>query len=397
MDSFEQENGGESVVIVGGGIGGLATALALHRKGFENVTIYERSNSLRTEGTGLGIYANGWRALDQLGVGSVVLFDEDKVQNMPFPADEARCVKRRDLINALVNALPPNTIRFGHNLVDVEMDPRTGSPVLQFQDGNSVRAKAVIGCDGSNSIVANFLGLKPPTLYSGGAIRGLTYYPKGHSFPPLFRAVKRTKGDSITVSRIPIDTQFVYWFVAVPLSQIDGKFPEDRELSKQATLKIIKDYPNEEVEMVDKSELKLLSFTRLRYCHPWEILTSNFHKGSVTVLGDAMHVMCPFTGQGGSAALEDALVLARNLSQKVDILNHSKGGRVIISEKEIEKAFDQYVKERRMRIVRLTTQTYLIDVLLGRRSSLTKFIAVLMLLTLFRDPTRHTKYDCGKL
>ncbi|CAI9114979.1 OLC1v1015810C2 [Oldenlandia corymbosa var. corymbosa] len=355
---------------------------------------------------------------------------------MPFPADEARCVKRRDLINALVNALPPNTIRFGHNLVDVEMDPRTGSPVLQFQDGNSVRAKvhleissiqlffslkpmtinemesfsccfsncgsyscrqAVIGCDGSNSIVANFLGLKPPTLYSGGAIRGLTYYPKGHSFPPLFRAVKRTKGDSITVSRIPIDTQFVYWFVAVPLSQIDGKFPEDRELSKQATLKIIKDYPNEEVEMVDKSELKLLSFTRLRYCHPWEILTSNFHKGSVTVLGDAMHVMCPFTGQGGSAALEDALVLARNLSQKVDILNHSKGGRVIISEKEIEKAFDQYVKERRMRIVRLTTQTYLIDVLLGRRSSLTKFIAVLMLLTLFRDPTRHTKYDCGKL
>ncbi|CAI9114980.1 OLC1v1015810C3 [Oldenlandia corymbosa var. corymbosa] len=312
-------------------------------------------------------------------------------------ADEARCVKRRDLINALVNALPPNTIRFGHNLVDVEMDPRTGSPVLQFQDGNSVRAKAVIGCDGSNSIVANFLGLKPPTLYSGGAIRGLTYYPKGHSFPPLFRAVKRTKGDSITVSRIPIDTQFVYWFVAVPLSQIDGKFPEDRELSKQATLKIIKDYPNEEVEMVDKSELKLLSFTRLRYCHPWEILTSNFHKGSVTVLGDAMHVMCPFTGQGGSAALEDALVLARNLSQKVDILNHSKGGRVIISEKEIEKAFDQYVKERRMRIVRLTTQTYLIDVLLGRRSSLTKFIAVLMLLTLFRDPTRHTKYDCGKL
>lgn len=56
-------------VIVGGGICGLATALGLHRKGIKSVVL-ERSEELRTTGSGIAIQANGWIALDQLGVGS---------------------------------------------------------------------------------------------------------------------------------------------------------------------------------------------------------------------------------------------------------------------------------------------------------------------------------------
>lgn len=57
------------IVIVGGGICGLATALALHRKGIKSVVL-ERSESLRATGAGIAVHTNGWRALDQLGIGS---------------------------------------------------------------------------------------------------------------------------------------------------------------------------------------------------------------------------------------------------------------------------------------------------------------------------------------
>ncbi|CAA2968941.1 monooxygenase 1-like [Olea europaea subsp. europaea] len=62
MDSAEE------IVIVGGGICGLPLALALHRKGLRSI-ILEKSETLRDTGP-IGIRANGWRALDQLGVAS---------------------------------------------------------------------------------------------------------------------------------------------------------------------------------------------------------------------------------------------------------------------------------------------------------------------------------------
>ncbi|GKV35151.1 hypothetical protein SLEP1_g43455 [Rubroshorea leprosula] len=57
------------IIIVGGGICGLATALALHRKGIKSLVL-ERSETLRETGAAIGIHTNGWRALDQLGVAS---------------------------------------------------------------------------------------------------------------------------------------------------------------------------------------------------------------------------------------------------------------------------------------------------------------------------------------
>ncbi|KAJ4713912.1 FAD-dependent urate hydroxylase-like [Melia azedarach] len=57
------------IVIAGAGICGLSTSLALHRKGIKSVVL-ERSERLRETGSGIAILANGWRALDQLGVAS---------------------------------------------------------------------------------------------------------------------------------------------------------------------------------------------------------------------------------------------------------------------------------------------------------------------------------------
>ncbi|CAI9114976.1 OLC1v1015805C1 [Oldenlandia corymbosa var. corymbosa] len=387
ISGFNGENE-HDIAIVGGGIGGLATAIALHRKGFKDVAVYEKSDCLRAGGTAISISANGWRALDQLGVGDhlrdkanliqgrqEVLLDQNRVQNLPFWSGEVRCLKRSDLINALADALPSNTTRFNCDLVSVQV---------------------VVGCDGSNSEVANFVGLKPASLCSLGSIRGLTNYPNGHPFPPQFTVTKRNKADGKLFGRFPIDDKLVYWFIYIPISPKDGKFPDDLELMKQATLRQIEGYPANEIEMVEKCEVDSLSFTRLRYRHPWEILVGKFRKGSVTVLGDAMHVMGPFLGQGGSATLEDAVVLARNMARKIGILNHKSGarGKLITSQKKIEEALYHYVKERKMRIMLLATNTYIIGLLTGPTPLVAKLIALMVLWVLFKDPA---SYDCGKL
>lgn len=54
---------------------------------------------------------------------------------------EARCLRRSDLIDTLYNALPPDVVKFGHQIVSVKLDPETSYPVVQLQDGSSIAAK----------------------------------------------------------------------------------------------------------------------------------------------------------------------------------------------------------------------------------------------------------------
>ncbi|XVE92145.1 hypothetical protein REPUB_Repub01dG0071900 [Reevesia pubescens] len=113
-----------------------------------------------------------------------------------------------------------------------------------------------------------------------------------------------------------------------------------------------------------------------------------FRRGTVTVAGDAMHVMGPFLGQGGSAAMEDAVVLARSLA-----LNMKEQ----IGTQKVEEALDAYMKERRMRLLGLSAQTDLNGLMLDTSSLLVKFVIICLILVLFSNPIGHSKYDCGSL
>lgn len=68
----------------------------------------------------------------------------------------------------------------------------------------------MIGCDGANSVVADFLGLKPPKFFSLSEVRGFTEYPSGHDFNNEFVQVW---GENSIIGRIPMDNKLVYWFV----------------------------------------------------------------------------------------------------------------------------------------------------------------------------------------
>ncbi|KAK1274919.1 hypothetical protein QJS04_geneDACA016761 [Acorus gramineus] len=73
-------------------------------------------------------------------------------------------------------------------------------------------------------------------------------------------------------------------------------------------------FPSHLVDMVRRVDLDSLSLNGIRYRPPWDMALRTFQRGTVVVAGDAMHVIAPFTRQGGSATIEDIIVLARGLA-----------------------------------------------------------------------------------
>jgi len=70
--------------------------------------------------------------------------------------------------------------------------------------------QVLIGCDGSNSVVAKSLGLESPKLFPMYSVRGFTNYPTGHLYGSNGF---RLREDQVSFGRIPVDDKLVYWFV----------------------------------------------------------------------------------------------------------------------------------------------------------------------------------------
>ncbi|KAL5845595.1 hypothetical protein ACOSQ3_009119 [Xanthoceras sorbifolium] len=90
--------------------------------------------------------------------------------------------------------------------------------------------------------------------------------------------------------------------------------------------------------------------------------------------------------------MEDAVVLARCLARKMQA-----NVNMYHEMKEVEEGIDKYVKERRMRLVQLSTQTYLLGSLVDNWSSIVRFMIILLLALLFRNPFGHNRYNVGRL
>nr|XP_010930395.1 monooxygenase 1 [Elaeis guineensis] len=396
------------VVVVGGGICGLATALALHRKGVKSLVL-ERSERIRATGAAIGIFMNGWCALDRLGVGAVlrdktipipeiheVLYHKSTMQVKSTRMEELRCLKRSDLIQVLFDNLPVDSVRLGCQIVAVERDPSTSFPILYVHDGSIIKAKVVIGCDGSNSVISKSLGPGALNVLPNCVIRGLTNYPNGHNLETRF--FRHLDVGYMSYGRIPIDDNLVHWFVDWPYPDRDTDAPKDPKFLMELAMQQIKDNPAEMIEMVEGSDPSSLHLTRIRYRSPWHLVFGNLRRGTMTVAGDAMHMMGPFLGQGGCLALEDAVVLARNLARAMPM--GLEGSRVGDGElkKRIETALENYVRERKPRVLRLAMQSMLLAISISSPSKIKRLLSLALLVVFFGGASLgYTRFDCGPL
>ncbi|CAL5021419.1 unnamed protein product [Urochloa decumbens] len=240
-------------------------------------------------------------------------------------------------------------------------------------------------------MVAKYLGLSPSKPAPCMLLRGLTRYPHGHPFGTCFQ---RLKYKDFFLGSAPVTNNLVNFFVAIWHPSVDATKDVHIHTRKDFVLEKLKDHCSEDIiEMVrDLDPKSLILQTKIWYRPPWQVMFSSFRKGTTTVAGDAMHVMGFYIGQGGSAALEDSIVLARSLSRAAA----GSGGRELC-EKKISVAMGEYVRERRMRLVRLSLESFALRTMLATKSLLIKLACLAIVAVLGTKSNKHANYDCGRL
>ncbi|XP_018825188.1 monooxygenase 2 isoform X1 [Juglans regia] len=344
----------EEIVIVGAGIGGLATALSLHRLGLRSLVL-EQAESLRTGGTSLTLFKNGWRVLDAIGIGNdlrgqfleiegmVVKSEEGReLRSFRFKdedeSQEVRAVERRILLETLANQLPPGAVHFSSKLAKIERT-ENGEIMLELVDGTRLFTKILIGCDGIRSSVAKWMGFSEPRYVGHCAFRGLGFYPEGQPFEPK---VNYIYGRGLRAGYVPVSPTKVYWFICFNRPSPGPKISDSFVLKNQAK-ELVRNWPSDLMKIIDLTPDDTIIRTPLVDRWLWPAISPAASDGQVVLVGDAWHPMTPNLGQGACCALEDAVVLARKLANAIKSETES-----------VEGALRSYGTERWPRVFPLT-------------------------------------------
>ena len=311
------------VLIIGGGIGGLTTAIALRRKGID-AEVYERSPEVRDVGAGISLWPNAVKALRKLELGdaldaislvnregAVRRWDGLYLSRTPLRELEQRLgggvivVHRAELLDMLARSLGPANIHLDHTCARIDQDP--GGVTATFANGATARGDALAGADGLRSMVRTSLGHQDPLRYSG--------YTAWRAVAP-FDSTGLTPGETWGCGRrfgmLPVKGGRVYWFATSNAPEGESDAAGGR---KAQLLSYFKGW-HEPVEALiraagDDAILRNDIYDR-QPLREWG-------RGRVTLLGDAAHPMTPNLGQGGCQAIEDALELAAQLSAATNV------------------------------------------------------------------------------
>ncbi|TMW86425.1 hypothetical protein EJD97_021398 [Solanum chilense] len=400
----------ENIVIVGAGIAGLATSLALHRLGLRSIVL-ESADSLRATGFALALWTNAWRALDALDIGdslrqrslSITGFKGFSAESgapmteVSFVGNnsveyESRCVRRKDLLETLANELPQGAIRYSSKVDSVEESGPL--KLVHLADGCTIRTKALIGCDGVNSVVANWLGLQKPVYSGRSAIRGFVEYPEKHGYQPKFHAYF---GGGVRFGFLPSDEKSLYWFCTFTPSVVhfDGNTEQDPMKLKQFVLNKASNVSKELSTVIHRTTLDSISIAQLKLRVPWNVLFGNILKNNVCVVGDALHPMTPDLGQGGCSALEDSVVIAKCLAEAlIKPITEQEDDESM----RIRKGLEKYAKERRWRSFTFISAAYLSGFIQESDNKIISFLRQHFLAGVTISVTlKIANFDCGKL
>ncbi|GAB2253152.1 hypothetical protein Droror1_Dr00005999 [Drosera rotundifolia] len=402
------------IVIVGGGIAGLATALGLHRSGLRSLVL-ESSDRLRVTGAAFATWTNAWRALDALGIGDILRSHHVRHQGLvtmstemgirtstiPFMnkdgsgEHEVRCVKRKVLLETLAKELPENTIRFSSKLVSIEDSGHF--KLMHLADGSVIKAKVVIGCDGVNSPVSRWLGFKKAAYVGRSAMRGYAVFEGGHGFEPDFMLFS---GHGARYGILPCDETSLFWFFTFVPSGKDKQIEETPARMKEFVLNNLGKVPGEIRNVFASTKEDDIICSPLRNRAPWEILFGNVSKDNVCVTGDAFHPMTPDLGQGACSALEDAVVLARCLAEALSdrSVPDNRHPEEEVEHERIKMALKKYAKERKWRGADLVGTAHVLGRIQQSDERVISFIRDKFLSPILAAAVvKRTKFDCGQL
>jgi 2-polyprenyl-6-methoxyphenol hydroxylase-like FAD-dependent oxidoreductase len=310
------------VVIIGGGIAGLAAAISLRRIGFDAV-VKERADAFKEVGLGFIILPNGLAALDKLGAGEYVRANGAALTSATLRDDKGKiyrnedltdaiAVKRSTCIDGLLTQLPKEFVHHSFDFSHFEYDENGNAVAVVSKKGDKETGDIFIAADGANSPIRQKLFGSHPfrdsvikELVGIADSKHLAEKLKGQ----LLKTQSREKGLSIGI--LPCGESQLIWYIQFNSQDQDlQKFDNETKIS--FTKQLMSEWPqpiNEVLEATDFSKAFLWSTRDM------ELLPA-FHQKNIVLIGDAAHLALPFTSQGTNSALTDAIVLAELLSCK---------------------------------------------------------------------------------
>lgn len=325
-----------NVLIVGGGIGGLAAAVAMQKAGLK-VTVFEQSAAITEVGAGISISPNAALAIKALGLAEefhrVAYAPEYQVVRhwesgkqlaqvtrgarlMETYGERYYTVHRADLQGLLakaVSAHDPDAIRLGHRFERFEQD--ADGVTVHFSGGQSARGDVLLGADGVRSRVRSQLFGPEEVRFTGFiAYRGLVpmeLVPKEAMDP----ACQVWMGRRLMLNRYPVSGGKLLNFVAFALR---SGWEDEGWSTPASKAEILQDYAGWHPHVT-----KIIEAAPEASLFKWALCARSalmrWVDGRVALLGDAAHPVLPYLGQGAVMALEDSVILGRALSAAPNI------------------------------------------------------------------------------
>jgi 2-polyprenyl-6-methoxyphenol hydroxylase-like FAD-dependent oxidoreductase len=305
------------VVIVGGGIGGLAAGIALRRVGIE-ATVLEQARELEGIGAGLGLASNAVQALERLGVADQVRARGEAAEilvarkpsgagliELPLAGHEMLGVHRADLQEVLAGALGDG-LRLGAACTDFRDD---GERVFVSLDGGEqVESDVLVGADGLRSKTRAWLLQDGEPAYAGyTGWRAVTELDDAS----LRGRMSETWGRGVRFGLIPIGSGRLYWFVSESRAEPEAPVVPGE---KDRLARLVSGWHDPIQDAIASTPKEAISGTGIYTRRP----ARTWGRERVTLLGDAAHPMTPDLSQGAAQALEDAVVLAASLRDVED-------------------------------------------------------------------------------
>ncbi|TBO57710.1 2-polyprenyl-6-methoxyphenol hydroxylase [Streptomyces kasugaensis] len=308
---------GVRVVIVGGGIGGLAAAVALRAKGVQ-ADVYEQAHRLGEVGAGFMLAPNSLRVLERLGLHdkvtrigapftgfAVCQADGTEVSSLPVGGSDGYTmfgVHRADMVDLLVSSLPGDALHIGQRCVAFTQDD--DHAVVTFENGASAEGDVVVGADGIHSVLQQHVVEPHDPVFSGlAAYRGVMPAERVPDWPD--RAVRFWNDGTKNLLVYPVRRGELLNFVAFTAADEQMReswlAPGDPQQLAAAFGGGWDPLAREVVSQVDAT-------------FRWGIYDRDtlrkWSQGRLALLGDAAHPMLPYMGQGANQAIEDAMGLA---------------------------------------------------------------------------------------
>lgn len=306
-----------SIAIIGGGIGGLTTAIALQKKGIK-VIVFEQAEYLKPVGAGIILANNAMQVYNKLGLREIIEKNGNVISSVNITRANLKPLSKVDLSfferqfgvkniaihrgvlqQLLIDNLDKNSFHLNYELEKITKTAYGYS--LAFENGEIVQANTVIGADGIHSKVREQLFVSG-TIRNANQIcwRGVSSY----SLPQEYKnELNEAWGETERFGFVQIASNKVYWYAL------------------QSFIKVKEEYSLKEIERYFKEYhtvvQDLIAGTTKNQIHSAEIIDLEpidiWYKENVCLLGDAAHAMTPNMGQGACQAIEDAYILSECL------------------------------------------------------------------------------------